>query len=232
MLVVAGLLLVPAYLVSPPSAPPLYDGLGFPDEPYRYVSPPPDAGSTAPPTAARTEGKVYRDGSSPPLNAATGETGPQAAIAVPQGALDVPADSTRVVATVEPVPLPRQGPQGGIALSNAYDVAIEDDRGNALRLTGRPRAALIQLRIPAETAEEVVIQLLQPDGWVDLTTRRSGVDVYSADLVQPGVVVAVRRYDLVASGNGQPVARSSGCPARRGSGPARRSGTAPAKPVA
>lgn len=186
LLAVAALLLLPGALLSAPTSPPLYDGLGFPDEPYRTV-----AGEGAAPTPAAAEAAVFRDGSSPPFTLQTGESGPQATLAVPQGALALPDGAARVRVRLDPVAVPVPLPRTGRVLSNAYDVVLQDDRGRPVALTGRPRPAVVRLRIPAETAGTVVLQRRDGTRWRTLPTRQVGVDVYSADLDAAGAVVAV-----------------------------------------
>lgn len=201
LLLVTGLLLVPAALLSAPTSPPLYDGLGFPDEPYRAVG-----GQGPAPTGASAEAAVYRDGSSPPFTLQTGESGPQATLAVPQGALSLPPGAARVRVRLDPVAVPTPLPRTGRVLSNAYDVVLQDDRGRPVRLTAHPRPALLRLRIPAETTRTVVLQRREGARWRSLPTRRTGVDVYSADLDAAGAVVAV----LLEARVGRPAAPGRG----------------------
>ena len=54
-MLVAAALLGLGWLLTPRTAPPLYDGVGFPDEPYRFVVAPAGAPKTTKaPTVART----------------------------------------------------------------------------------------------------------------------------------------------------------------------------------
>ncbi|MGZ6826540.1 MAG: hypothetical protein ACXVGH_07080, partial [Mycobacteriales bacterium] len=66
----AGLLLVAAGAAASPTVVPVYDGVGTPDAPYRYV------GTSPAPSAAQQTVEVGPT-SSAALSLRTGETGPQ-----------------------------------------------------------------------------------------------------------------------------------------------------------
>lgn len=103
--------LAAAWLVTP-SAVPLYDGVGFPDEPYRYVDPPAGYQTTPPPTRAFGSvpaAKIAAGGETTPAPGAgptapaahsastrdigvkSAEYGPQVELYVAKGALTGPA---------------------------------------------------------------------------------------------------------------------------------------------
>jgi len=112
-------LLGTAWWLSPPAAPPLYDGLVLGDDPYRYLSPPPDYRSTPPPTSARLVLRV-RHGRAPAFTLSTTETPPQAQLTGTAGALGAPSGATSVVATLVPVKPPAPAPHGQRLDGNVY----------------------------------------------------------------------------------------------------------------
>lgn len=190
VLAAAALALPLAYLASPPSAPPLYDGLGAPDEPYRYVGTSPAGATTERPTSAEAS-VVLKEGRSTAAVVATAEKGPQASLVVAPAGLDVPPSAEQVLLRIEPVALP-EPPEDGEALSNAYRLSATDDGGKPVPIAKGARQTIVQLRIPAKTDRPVALELHDDGKWVALETRRTGEDVYSAFLPKLGVVAAVQ----------------------------------------
>jgi hypothetical protein len=177
-----GTLLVAAAFAADPSAVPIYDGVGFPDEPYRYVDVHQRTKGTAAPTGASGAAAVA-GGRFPGLTVATEESGPQALVVVSGGAVAAAPGPLRV--SVEPV---AQAPDGGHGrrLGNFYRVTATDAAGAATELSGM----VVSLRIPAATEEPVALELAGAAGWTRLQTRRTGRDVYSAFLPRTGVVAS------------------------------------------
>lgn len=176
-------------VLAPLTGQPLYDGVGVPGEPYRWVVAP--VGAPSAPPAAGAEQQVAlaggRNGS--PVTVLTVEQGPQALVVLEPGA--VRSASDRVVVRLEPGVPPRDVP-GVAAASNAYALVLEAADGSRVRLSGAP---LVQLRVPSDVRPPVAL-LLERDGrWEALRTRRTGADVYSAALPVAGRVVAVRVLD-------------------------------------
>lgn len=112
-------LLSVAWIASPVDAPPLFDGLGLGNEPYRYVQPPPGHKATPPPTTATKVVEVI-DGMSAPFDVSTSEMYPQASITASGGALDVPRSAKSVVVTVRPVRPSRPAPRTYVYDGNLY----------------------------------------------------------------------------------------------------------------
>ena len=131
---------------------------------------------------------------------------PQIAVTVPPDGVVVPAGAREVRLDVQPVPLPRPGPRGGQARSNAYAVRLTDERGRDSRsATGRARPSCRcgSRRSPSATSR---CSCSAPAGWTALPTRQTGADVYDADLPGPGVVVVVER-DRFGGASGGPDGR-------------------------
>ena len=98
---------------------PLYDGVGFPDEPYRYVKPPSVSLKTAkPPGSAADALDVAQGANVNGLSLTTGESGPQAVVELPAGA--VAASSGPILAQLIPT-APSDQPPGVFITGNVYD---------------------------------------------------------------------------------------------------------------
>ena len=143
----AALLLVAAGRLLSPDAVPVYDGIGAPDEPYRYVAPPAGATATAEATTARATSPVVAGVSSYGLSVTTAESGPQFSLYVPPRAFAV--TGSRLV--VEATPLaPTDQPAGARIDGNVYVVAFPG--AGTVSLT--PQAALASLYMRATTAKQ------------------------------------------------------------------------------
>lgn len=82
----AALILWAGWLVTAHPVP-IYDGLGLPDEPYRYVQAPAGAKHADPPTIGIGGVEVTHGVTNGFLNVFTGETGPQATVNLPEGGM-------------------------------------------------------------------------------------------------------------------------------------------------
>lgn len=179
----AALLLVALGRLLSPAAVPVYDGIGAPDEPYRYVSPPAGATRTAEPTTARATSPVVRGVSTYGLSVATAESGPQFSLFLPPRA--VSTTGGQLVVDVRPL-APTDQPAGARIDGNVYEVAL---RGSGpVRLT--PQAALAALYLRATTARQpppvVQHRASASEPWRPLATKRGGQDVYVASFPGPG----------------------------------------------
>ncbi|MEP6697791.1 MAG: hypothetical protein ABJA34_13080 [Pseudonocardiales bacterium] len=180
-LTVAAAGLMMAWLAAPVTAP-LYDGVGFPDEPYRYVTRPAgDTKVTAPPSSVSVRMPVV-DGTTDGFNAASREQGPQVSVFVPTGALVAPKDAHSIL--LQAVPLAPAGPaDAGPVEGNVYRLSATAD-------VGKPSLALvknkIQIVMRATTARQPdpVMEYRAAGGkaWTRLSTARYGTDVYAASV--------------------------------------------------
>lgn len=117
-LVVAGLAVLAVVLLAPGAGPPLYDGIGFPDDPYRWVQPPAGAAKTPAVTPASVTLTPSADGTVPGAQGLSAEKGPQIAFAVADGALTVPAGTRRVTLKAEAAANPATSPAAGTLVSH------------------------------------------------------------------------------------------------------------------
>lgn len=189
----AALLLVTLGFLASPSAVPVYDGVGAPDEPYKYVgrSNAPAASVAA---TARTSG-----GTSGSLNVKSAESGPQVLVDLGAGAFSA---STPVV-TLTVTALPGDGtntPQGRLD-------------GNVYRVTASPGAELLPsvqgflfLRAAVMTRPDPVVvhRATESDPWVRVKTVRAGRDILSTPFR------AVGDYAVVRLPGAKPLSESGG----------------------
>jgi len=173
----AGLML--AWLAAPVVAP-LYDGVGFPDEPYRYVTRPAgDTKVTKPPGQVAVRMPVS-DGTTDGFNGASAETGPQISIFVPTGTLAVPKDAHTLLLRADPR-TPDGAADGGSVDGNIYRLTATPDTGKA-SVAKVPDQ--IQIIMRATTAKQPGPTMeYRPDGrqaWSRLKTSRYGTDLYAA----------------------------------------------------
>ncbi len=183
-----------AQLISPSTTPPLYDGVGFPDEPYRWVSPPPDAPKTAPPTVASLQVTTGADGLSAASRGFSAEQGPQVAIAIAQGALRAgPSDQITIEAQPQAAPA---APDGVSVVSDLYHLKVTARSGAAVTLQSGA-TLLVNLRAGAATDLRVLVATWDGRTWTEVGTTQVGTEIYAASLVglsdfalfrlQPGV---------------------------------------------
>jgi hypothetical protein len=203
-----------AWLAAPPGVP-LYDGIGFPDEPYRYVVPPAGEPHTKPPTVA--SGRVVAAGgrSGDPLEILSAEQGPQVQVALERAALTGPAGAAEFRVSATPV----ADTPGSAGQSGAPPPRLD---GNIYRLAAVTAAAAPVAYAPngvgfvvlrATTARQPGPQFLYRAragaGWRVLETDRVGLDVYQARLVGLGDYVLGYPVAAVASAGQAPVQHRS-----------------------
>lgn len=192
---VVGALLVlgVGWSVAPRAALPLYDGVGFPDEPYRFVQKPAGAPDTKAPTTAHGTAAVT-NGRSGSLVASSAEQAPQVSVQIPPGGLDLPAGTARVTLTAAPAkPLPTAS--GQYLWSDVYDLTtdpVTDLHKVSLQATITLRAATAQRPLP-HIARHV------GGRWTMLPTFADGRDVYVAELTGLGQFAVIGPSPLAVS---------------------------------
>lgn len=194
LLLGAAAVLVLGWLVSP-SPVPLYDGVGMPDEPYRFAVPPPHYRSTPPVSEAVTEIALDDGRSCCELEARSAEQGPQVAVYVPRGGLSAAGPGTlRLRATALPPPSPPAPVAKGRFEGNLYRVDASGPAG-AARLTPEGARATIQLRALNANTPSPTVWYRPPDGssWRLLPTGKVGFDILESQFVGPGDYILVRK---------------------------------------
>lgn len=222
VLLLAVLAVAAVVVARPPHAPPLYDGLGFPDEPYRWVVPPPGAARTQLlPTDAEVRVPV-RSGASAAAQALSGEQGPQVAVAVRDGALAAPDGATTISLHAIPRPVPATAPDRGQVVSNLYDITATV--GNTAVPLSPGKTVLVNMRAESATTRAVVICRWTGTRWDQIPTQQIGRDIYAAQLTALGPVAVVRLDAGV-----RPTVPAAGAPSGAAAGaPAAPSATSPA----
>lgn len=185
MLLVAVLAVLLAQAVAG-RAVPLYDGVGFPDEPYRWVTPPAGSKPTPKVTEARTTVTVGADGVVPNLIASSAEQGPQIQFAIEEGSLTLGGKAAKVTATATAEALgPGESPTGGLPVSNLYRLTISSDTGAPLTVAGSGARVVVTMRSSVQSKNVVVFVQRTASGWKQVATFQTGFDIYQAEL--PGL---------------------------------------------
>jgi hypothetical protein len=166
----------------------IYDGIGAPDEPYRYVTPPPgDKVRTQPPSRAVGTALVTR-GVAGVVEIYTDEQGPQAQAFLTGQSLTVTAPrATTAVANSIAVTLtplaPQTDPSGPRIDGNVYRLSWDAGTSTThYRNDGADQVLLSAVKGPPPKAT-FLFRPSAADSWQRLPTNLAGADVYAA-LVQ------------------------------------------------
>jgi hypothetical protein len=183
--------LVVAWIVAPAGPrPPLYDGVGFPDEPYRYVDAPAGTKPTQPPTGAVDIEPV----NTAVLTVVSQEQGPQVQAQIPTTSLTLPPGATRISARFQPLaPTPPLPPDGTI-WGNVYRLTMTSSEGpvGIQNASTSDHVPYIDLRAPTADQPAPVIEAYVLSAWHRLPTNRDGNDIYGAKLIGVGDYAVVR----------------------------------------
>ena len=189
LLALAAALLAMAWVLGPAGrTPPLYDGLGFPDQPYRYVSVPAGYSQGQGPSTASATVEVS-SGDSSTYDVSSSELGPQVEVFVNAKDLHLPPGSTLAHVRATPVATATQ-PSDGEVWGNVYRLSVSTDTGPG---TIRAGGALDSIRMRAPTGPPPVagIEFDNGSGWRRLTASKIGNDIYSAPLAGVGEYAVV-----------------------------------------
>lgn len=167
-LTVAAIMLLLAWRLAPFLSSPLYDGLGLPSEPYRYLRPPPGTPHGRAPTQASLRVPVIQ-GTLDTEDVTTGERPPQARLIVDQGVVHISPGTRHVTLAVIPLP-PATPINDGVLDGNVYRFSAVNDAGAKLSLNPK-RTATITLRGTGLRGNPVIRHLVGKD-WVALKTNR------------------------------------------------------------
>jgi hypothetical protein len=177
----SALTLVAAALVSHPIVP-LYDGVGFPDEPYRFVDKPSKAGP--PSTASSTLPLPLAESTN--VLVQSGETGPQVLLAMAGRAVVTPVGAHTLKVTATPQ-APHDQPSGATIAGNVYSVNVETDAGRA---KVDSEQAHLYLRFPVGTklagGQPAMWFRSGKDPWQKLATFQAGNDIFQSSFVGSG----------------------------------------------
>ena len=166
---------------------PIYDGLGFPDQPDRLIG----NGARGEPSVATGTAHVGADGRSEALSARSNESGPQVVLELGAGAYrGAPGSAVKLTAS----PLPNTDPpSGGTVDSNTYRVAASSNTG-AVTQTASAEKGFVFLR--AVKVSDPPPQILHRIGlgapWTALPSSRTGQDIVSASYAGAGDYLLLR----------------------------------------
>jgi len=182
MWAISGLLVAVGWLLTAHPVP-VYDGIGMPDEPYRYVSTPAGASAAAKPAGSAQETLSVVGGVNAQLaSLSSDESGPQVWVYLPAGVLAAPGGKITVkVAPQAPSDPPADGPIDG----NIYRVSVTNPAGP---VTFSSSKSTIVLRSTIAKQPGPVIEQRPGPGqkWRLLDTTRTGNDIYGAALPEAG----------------------------------------------
>ena len=181
----AGLALVIAGWLATPNAVPIYDGVGTPDEPYRYANASPAA---RPETVTRQVPTLPGATQVAAVRVQTSEQGPQLLLDLPAGQLTgitLPSNVTVTVEAREPDGLLPRGAFDG----NAYRILTNP----ATRaVTNREGFVFLRAAVMTQPAPIIVHRAIPGGPWQELTTQRAGRDIVAANLAGLGDYAVAR----------------------------------------
>ena len=195
-MVLGGALIALAVQVAAPVSLPLYDGVVV-QEPYRFLHPTGDqAGS--PTTGSDTE--LVEGGTSPILVVNTTENPPQAQLIAQDGAFQVSAGVTKLLASITPIE-PPAAPAGGTIAGNVYRFSVTDQAGNPVALTTCDGCRSLILRAPDPTIEATVKRYA--DGaWSDVPTENANLVGFQVNPTVLGDYAVVKTTPGASSSQG------------------------------
>jgi hypothetical protein len=167
-----------------PGAVPLYDGLSFPDEPYRYVAPPAGYQHTPKPLSAKGSSAVDTKSNADTIYVNTDEQAPQVNVVIPRRLLALSTDARTVTVNAAPVAPDRQPAKGTID-GNIYRVTATSDPASTVTFAPPhgDAATASDVTMRATTGRKPGPTFLyrpQPgQAWRVLTVFTSGNDIYS-----------------------------------------------------
>jgi hypothetical protein len=177
----------------------IYDGVGQPDEPYRYVSAQPGARVAAKPTGAQTTVPVLAGVSGQDVTLLSSENAPQVSVFLPRKGLA--ATSGMISVSVVPE-TPTDQPAVGRIDGNVYLLSITNAAG-PVSFTANATNALIILRATNALSEPVIEHRSGPgQKWRTVDTTRFGADRYMGPIPASGqYALVVRKPPPGASGS-------------------------------
>jgi hypothetical protein len=159
---------------------PLYDGVGFPDEPYRYVQPPRGYPPTQPPTVAAGRVPASRGISAAALDAVSAEQGPQVEVYLSAGALKGSPSTLAFHVGAYPR-APGRNPAGGRIDGNIYELTATATPPAPIVLNLRTgNSSWISMRAikAVNPGPRFIYRASASSPWKLETTERAGNDIY------------------------------------------------------
>jgi len=160
-----------------------------PDEPYRYLSPPPGGAVARKLRSARVVIVLDDAGRNSATYLNSEEAGPQISVYFSTGCL-TGAPRARVTISATAVASPGRETADGHVVGNAYRVSAVADLGVAPSVT---TPVEVQLRVPPPISANgrYLVEVQNGPEWTAVPTVVAGTDVVQANLPRLGAVVAV-----------------------------------------
>lgn len=163
---------------------PLYDGIGFPDEPYRYITAPSGVtNSQFPASSIDTSAPLSELAAQAVFN--SDEQGPQVSIVLNARDRAFGSNTTHLKIVARPL-APDAASSRQSAKGNIYAVSLTSNNGSSMSPSGQDNT--IRLRLPQKDGAQAVMkyraQANQP--WKTLSTNKIGNDIYEAPLAGSG----------------------------------------------
>jgi hypothetical protein len=175
-----------------PRVVPLYDGVGFPDQPYKYV------GQDNAPAAIQQEFSAA-DVAGPGITLQSAESGPQVKVVFAHDALTLPKGATHLHLSATPETITAQ-PSSGSITGNVYAIAATTGSGS---LSVKPGFGTVYLRLPENvsfTSPPVMVYRRSGGQWQRLQTQQPGADIYSAPFSGSGEYAVALNTQAPATG--------------------------------
>ena len=186
--------------LATPSPVAIYDGIGVPDEPYRYVNAPAGKAATRAPTSAVGKTPLKSGVGTNGLSVSSAEQSAQFSLFVPPAAMAAAGDTIEVKAVPQ---APTDQPKGAVIGGNVYLVTLTSSGGGAVTLTDKAVIATLYIRATTGVAGWVMEYRPQASAqWKALQTSRGGTDSFVATFAGPGQYALARSSASHSKGSG------------------------------
>ena len=173
--------LIIAAIICTKHAVPIYDGVGFPDEPYRYVNPPSnDLRTNTPPSSAVASATLTNGGSASEISSNSDEQGPQIVLYISPNSLTADPSVTSITITAKPVAVAsKDGPTDGVIAGNDYIVSSD----SPVTFHDTTNTSIIDLRLPQAYSKTTALtgfefKASDSSTWKKVATLQVGGDIY------------------------------------------------------
>lgn len=187
---------------------PLYDGVGFPDEPYRYVQPPPGARATKPPTSTSGHVTAAKGTSNDFFDAPSEEKGPQVEVYASAGGLTGAPGVRGFDVRADPI-APGPATPGLTIDGNVYRLKLSSTPPGPVALAPVTDQIWVWIALRAVAAAPhgptFVYRAAPGDPWRIMHTEQTGNDVFATNVVGAGdyALAHVRQAAGGPSGSGR-----------------------------
>jgi hypothetical protein len=164
---------------------PLYDGVGFPDKPYRYVNPPSSAQkSSLSPSPAETVATITQGTNQADFSLASREQGPQVSFYIYQKSLITDPSIKTVGFKATPMAPDNNKPKNGQIAGNFYRFGAINPKSTIGFAPNENMAGYVDLRLPQgfSTTATVIYRSDAKSKWDKVDTKRVGNDIYEAHI--------------------------------------------------